>query len=93
MIEGSWMPRQFVPLQDFENQIGFLPMFPVPNEGNQSFTLMGGWEFSRPITSTHEDLAWKLVTLMVETKNTWSMACGTLASTDPSSVRRGANKH
>jgi multiple sugar transport system substrate-binding protein len=68
MIEGSWMPRQFVPIQDFENQIGFLPMFPVPNEEGQTSTLMGGWEFSIPITSTHKDLAWKLVTLMVEPK-------------------------
>jgi hypothetical protein len=68
MIEGSWMPRQFIPMQDFENQIGFLPMFPVPNEDNQTSTLMGGWEFSIPITSTHKNLAWKLVTLMIEPK-------------------------
>lgn len=68
MIEGSWMPRQFVPIQDFENRIGFLPMFPVPSEDNQTSTLMGGWEFSIPITSPHKDLAWKLITLMVEPK-------------------------
>jgi multiple sugar transport system substrate-binding protein len=68
MIEGSWMPRKFVPLQDFENRIGYLPMFPVPSEDNQTSTLMGGWEFSIPITSTHKDLAWELVTLMVEPK-------------------------
>jgi multiple sugar transport system substrate-binding protein len=68
MIEGSWMPRQFVPLQDFEKQIGFLPMFPVPGEDTQTSTLMGGWEFSIPTTSTHKDLAWKLLTLMIEPK-------------------------
>jgi multiple sugar transport system substrate-binding protein len=68
MIEGSWMPRQFVPIQDFEKKIGFLPMFPVQSKDNQTSTLMGGWEFSIPITSPHKDLAWKLLTLMVEPK-------------------------
>ena len=68
MIEGFWMPTKFVPLQDFEQRIGFLPMFPVPSEDNQTSTLMGGWEFSIPITSTHKDLAWKLLTLMLEPK-------------------------
>ena len=66
MIEGSWMPTRYVPLQDFEKKIGFLPMFPVPSKDIQTSTLMGGWEFSIPITSTHKDLAWKLLTLMVE---------------------------
>ncbi len=64
MIEGSWMPKEFG--QDFENRIGFIPMFPVPYETNQTSTLMGGWEFSIPITSPHKDLAWKLIALMVE---------------------------
>lgn len=71
MIEGSWMPtntQKFVPIQDFEKRIGFLPMFPVLSEGNQTSTLMGGWEFSIPTTSTHKELAWKLVTLMLEPK-------------------------
>jgi multiple sugar transport system substrate-binding protein len=71
MIEGSWMPsktKKFNDVQDFERRIGFLPMFPVPTEDNQTSTLMGGWEFSIPITSTHKDLAWKLVTLMLEPK-------------------------
>jgi multiple sugar transport system substrate-binding protein len=71
MIEGSWMPtntQKFVPIQDFEKRIGFLPMFPVPSKGNQTSTLMGGWEFSIPTTSTHKELAWKLVTLMLEPK-------------------------
>jgi multiple sugar transport system substrate-binding protein len=71
LIEGSWMPtntQKFVPIQDFEKRIGFLPMFPVPSKGNQTSTLMGGWEFSIPTTSTHKELAWKLVTLMLEPK-------------------------
>jgi multiple sugar transport system substrate-binding protein len=68
MIEGSWMPTKFVPVQDFEKRIGFLPMFPVPSEDDKTSTLMGGWEFSIPITSTHKDLAWKLLTLMLEPK-------------------------
>ena len=68
MIEGSWMPTKFVPLQDFEQRIGFLPMFPVPSEDNQTSTLMGGWEFGIPSTSLHKDLTWKLLTLMLEPK-------------------------
>jgi multiple sugar transport system substrate-binding protein len=73
MIEGSWMPSYTQkPIQnsrdriEFENQIGFLPMFPVPVEGNQNATLMGGWEFSIPSTSLHKELAWKLITIMLE---------------------------
>jgi multiple sugar transport system substrate-binding protein len=66
MIEGSWMPRDFV--QDFEKRIGYIPMFPVPYEGNQTSTLMGGWIFSIPSSSTHKDLVWKVLTLMVEPK-------------------------
>jgi multiple sugar transport system substrate-binding protein len=27
---------------------------------------MGGWEFSVPATSVHKDLAWKLITIMLE---------------------------
>jgi multiple sugar transport system substrate-binding protein len=75
MIEGSWMPSYIQkPIQDprdrieFENRIGFLPMFPVPNKGDQNSTLMGGWEFSIPSTSLHKDLAWKLITEMLEPK-------------------------
>jgi multiple sugar transport system substrate-binding protein len=73
MIEGSLMPSYMPkPIQDskdrieFENRIGFLPMFPVPVEGNQTSTLMGGWEFGIPSTSLHKDLAWKLITIMPE---------------------------
>ena len=73
MIEGSWLPSfNGRPIQDskdrieFEKQIGFLPMFPVPEKGNRNATLMGGWELATPITSPHKDLAWKLITEMLE---------------------------
>ena len=73
MIEGSWMPtraqskiQNSIPSQNFEERVGFLPMFPVPNEGDQTSTLMGGWEFAIPTASHHKDLAWKLITLILE---------------------------
>ncbi len=55
-------------IQDFEKKVGFLPMFPVPNEANSSATLMGGWELGIPKTSKSKDLAWELITLMLEPK-------------------------
>jgi multiple sugar transport system substrate-binding protein len=51
---------------NFEQNVGFIPMFPVPNEKNQTSTLMGGWELAVPTTSAHKDLAWELVTVMLE---------------------------
>ena len=72
MIEGSWMPtraqsiQKSISSQNFEERVGFLPMFPVPNEDNQTSTLMGGWELTIPTASPHKDLAWKLMTLMLE---------------------------
>ena len=73
MIEGSWLPgftqkpiRNSEDRIEFEKRIGFLPMFPVPVEGNQNSTLMGGWDFSIPSTSLHKELAWKLITIMLE---------------------------
>jgi multiple sugar transport system substrate-binding protein len=53
---------------EFEQKIGFIPMFPVPNEDNESATLMGGWALSIPITSSHKDLAWELITIILEPK-------------------------
>jgi multiple sugar transport system substrate-binding protein len=75
MIEGSWMPTRAlskmhsISPQDFEERVGFLPMFPIPNEGNQTSTLMGGWELAIPTASHHKDLAWKLISLMLEPDN------------------------
>jgi multiple sugar transport system substrate-binding protein len=55
-------------IQDFEKKVGFLPMFPVPNQGNASATLMGGWEMSIPKTSKNNDLAWELITIILDPK-------------------------
>jgi len=70
-IDGSWVPGQFPPQQrqQFEKEVGFLPMFPISsNETNQTATMMGGWEFGIPTTSKHKDLAWELVAIMVDPK-------------------------
>ena len=50
----------------FEQNVGFIPMFPVPGESTRTSTLMGGWEFGVPVTSVHKDLAWELITIMLE---------------------------
>jgi multiple sugar transport system substrate-binding protein len=52
----------------FEQKVGFIPMFPVPNLDNNSATLMGGWALSIPSTSIHKDLAWELITTLLEPK-------------------------
>ena len=41
-------------------------MFPVPKGVNQTCALVGGWELAIPQTSRIKDLAWELITLMVE---------------------------
>jgi multiple sugar transport system substrate-binding protein len=53
---------------EFEQKAGFVPMFPVPNLDNNSATLMGGWALSIPSTSIHKDLAWELITTILEPK-------------------------
>jgi multiple sugar transport system substrate-binding protein len=53
---------------EFEQKVGFIPMFPVPNLDNNSATLMGGWALSIPSTSIHQDIAWELVTTILEPK-------------------------
>ena len=68
MLSGSWMPSIFRDWQSVEQMVGFLPAFPVPNESIQTSTMMGGWELSIPSTSTHKDLAWELITIMLEPK-------------------------
>jgi multiple sugar transport system substrate-binding protein len=68
MISGSWMsgkfPRDLTP--NLEQKVGFLSMFPVPNGVNQSSTMVGGWELGIPQTSQNKDLAWELLTIMVQ---------------------------
>src|SRR5215218_8163297 len=68
MIEGSWMPREF-PRESWsilEQKVGFIPMFPVPNQTIPTSTMMGGWEVAIPSTSQHSDLAWELITIMAQ---------------------------
>jgi multiple sugar transport system substrate-binding protein len=50
----------------FEQNVGFIPMFPVPDESTRTSTLMGGWQFGVPVTSAHKDLVWELITIMLE---------------------------
>jgi multiple sugar transport system substrate-binding protein len=54
--------------QDFEKKVGFLPGFPVSNEGYPTTTSMGGWLLSIPSTSKDKQLAWELITIMLEPK-------------------------
>jgi multiple sugar transport system substrate-binding protein len=68
MLEGSWMLDRF-PIESYptlEQQLGFIPMFPVPNQTIQTSTMMGGWELAIPSTSQNSDLAWELITLMAQ---------------------------
>ncbi|MDQ3718547.1 MAG: extracellular solute-binding protein, partial [Thermoproteota archaeon] len=68
MLEGSWMLDRF-PIESWptlEQQVGFIPMFPVPNQTIQTSTMMGGWEVAIPSTSQNSDLAWELITITAE---------------------------
>jgi multiple sugar transport system substrate-binding protein len=68
MIDGSWMPV-FFPRESWstlEQQVGFIPMFPVPNQTTQTTTMMGGWELAIPSTSQNSDLAWELITIVAQ---------------------------
>ena len=68
MLEGSWLLSAF-PHEQWNNinqKIGMLPMFPVPNIGNKSATMIGGWILGIPETSKNKDLAWELLTTMVD---------------------------
>lgn len=44
------------------------PAYPVPEDTFPVTTMMGGWELSIPSTSKHKDLAWGLVTIMLDPK-------------------------
>ena len=43
-------------------------MFPVPVDGVNSTTMMGGWILSIPQSSGNKDLAWELLSIMLEPK-------------------------
>jgi multiple sugar transport system substrate-binding protein len=66
MLEGSWLLGKF-PQEEWptlEEKIGMLPMFPVPEKGAETATMMGGWMLALPSTSTHKDLAWEFLTIL-----------------------------
>ncbi len=68
MLEGSWLLGAF-PHEQWNNinqKIGMLPIFPVSNIGNKSATMIGGWILGIPETSQNKDLAWELLTTMVD---------------------------
>jgi multiple sugar transport system substrate-binding protein len=68
ILAGSWVPGEF-PKESWstlEQELGFIPMFPVPNQTIQTSTMMGGWELSIPSTSENSDLSWELITIMAE---------------------------
>lgn len=54
--------------QAFEQKVGFFPMFPVPKLSDHSATLLGGEVLSIPQTSRNKDLAWELITLILQPK-------------------------
>ena len=68
MLAGSWLPGEFTneSRPTLEEKLGFIPMFPVPNQTIPTSTMMGGWELAVPSTSEHSDLAWELITIMAE---------------------------
>ena len=66
ILEGSWLPG-FFPNESrltLEQQIGLIPMFPVPDPTIPTSTMMGGWELAIPSTSENSELAWELITIM-----------------------------
>ncbi len=69
MLAGSWMPGEF-PKQEWpklRQELGFIPMFPVPNATTfQTATMMGGWELSVPSSSRNAELAWELITTLAQ---------------------------
>jgi multiple sugar transport system substrate-binding protein len=68
ILADSAMPGSF-PAESrptLEQQLGFIPMFPVPNQTTQTSTMMGGWELAIPSTSQNSDLAWELITIMAQ---------------------------
>jgi multiple sugar transport system substrate-binding protein len=66
MLAGSWMPGQF-PRESWptlEQELGFIPVFPVPNQTMPTSTMMGGWELAVPSMSQNNDLSWELITIL-----------------------------
>ena len=51
--------------QQIDN-IGFIPMFPVPDNKTKNSTLMGGWVISIPVTSSNKNVAWEIIEQLLE---------------------------
>jgi len=51
--------------QQIDN-IGFIPMFPVPDNKTKTFTMMGGWELGIPANSLHKNIAWEIIENMLQ---------------------------
>src|SRR5215203_3165765 len=68
ILADSAMPGEF-PKESWptlEQELGFIPMFPVPNQTTLTSTMMGGWEVAIPSTSQNSDLSWELITIMAQ---------------------------
>jgi multiple sugar transport system substrate-binding protein len=87
ILGGSWIPGYFANEEgsEFEDMIGFIPMFPVPSPESKSSTLMGGWELAIPITSKHKEIAWELIEAILdpETLGPWIQEYGYLPTQIP----------
>jgi len=68
MLEGSWLLGHFPrgEWKSLDKNVGMIPMFPVPKEGDTSATMMGGWMLGIPETSSNKALSWELLTIMVQ---------------------------
>ena len=68
MLGGSWLPGSFLPdtKTSIEEQVGMIPMLPVPYKNTSTATIMGGWLLSIPNTSENKDLAWELIKIMLK---------------------------
>ena len=68
MLEGSWLLGHFnrTDWNILDNNVGMIPMFPVPKSGDTSATMMGGWMLGIPQTSTNKALSWELLSIMVQ---------------------------
>jgi multiple sugar transport system substrate-binding protein len=68
MLEGSWLLGHFnrTEWNTLENNVGMIPMFPVPKSGDTTATMMGGWMLGIPQTSTNKALSWELLSIMVQ---------------------------
>jgi multiple sugar transport system substrate-binding protein len=68
MLEGSWLLGHFNSTEwnTLDNNVGMIPMFPVPKSGDTSATMMGGWMLGIPQTSTNKALSWELLSIMVQ---------------------------